>query len=45
MVQLDGHDMVAPSGEGGERAMRIALSTQPDSHKSATSMHMGPQPL
>ena len=29
----DGHDMVAPSGEGGERAMRIALSTQPDSHK------------
>jgi len=29
----DGHDMVAPSGEGGERAMRIALSTHPDSHK------------
>ncbi len=29
----DGHDMVAPSGEGGERAMRIALSTQKDSHK------------
>ncbi|MFK7868754.1 MAG: beta-ketoacyl-ACP synthase I [Roseobacter sp.] len=23
----DGHDMVAPSGEGGERAMRVALST------------------
>ena len=23
----DGHDMVAPSGEGGERAMRIAIST------------------
>ncbi|QFS81672.1 3-oxoacyl-[acyl-carrier-protein] synthase 1 [Roseivivax sp. THAF40] len=23
----DGHDMVAPSGEGGERAMRIALET------------------
>jgi len=23
----DGHDMVAPSGEGGERAMRLALST------------------
>ncbi|MDP5347631.1 MAG: beta-ketoacyl-ACP synthase I, partial [Paracoccaceae bacterium] len=22
----DGHDMVAPSGEGGERAMRLALS-------------------
>ncbi|MEM7089891.1 MAG: beta-ketoacyl-ACP synthase I [Pseudomonadota bacterium] len=26
----DGHDMVAPSGEGGERAMRLALSTLPD---------------
>jgi len=25
----DGHDMVAPSGEGGERAMRIALETLP----------------
>ncbi len=25
----DGHDMVAPSGEGGERAMRIALKTLP----------------
>jgi 3-oxoacyl-[acyl-carrier-protein] synthase-1 len=25
----DGHDMVAPSGEGGERAMRVALSTLP----------------
>jgi 3-oxoacyl-[acyl-carrier-protein] synthase-1 len=23
----DGHDMVAPSGEGGERAMRVAMST------------------
>ncbi|MAQ83120.1 MAG: beta-ketoacyl-[acyl-carrier-protein] synthase I [Maritimibacter sp.] len=23
----DGHDMVAPSGEGGERAMRLALKT------------------
>ena len=29
----DGHDMVAPSGEGGERAMRIALSTQQDGNK------------
>ena len=29
----DGHDMVAPSGEGGERAMRIALSTQQAAHK------------
>ncbi|THH37132.1 beta-ketoacyl-ACP synthase I [Aliishimia ponticola] len=26
----DGHDMVAPSGEGGERAMRLALSTMPE---------------
>ncbi|MBL9056075.1 MAG: beta-ketoacyl-ACP synthase I [Rhodobacteraceae bacterium] len=25
----DGQDMVAPSGEGGERAMRLALSTLP----------------
>ena len=26
----DGHDMVAPSGEGGERAMRLALETLPN---------------
>ncbi|KMK68908.1 beta-ketoacyl-ACP synthase I [Puniceibacterium sp. IMCC21224] len=26
----DGHDMVAPSGEGGERAMRLALQTLHD---------------
>lgn len=26
----DGADMVAPSGEGGERAMRIALDTMPE---------------
>ncbi|GGA15567.1 beta-ketoacyl-ACP synthase I [Neptunicoccus cionae] len=26
----DGHDMVAPSGEGGERAMRLAVSTLPE---------------
>jgi len=26
----DGDDMVAPSGEGGERAMRLALSTLPE---------------
>ena len=26
----DGHDMVAPSGEGGERAMRAALETLPE---------------
>ncbi|MFW8633706.1 beta-ketoacyl-ACP synthase I [Cribrihabitans pelagius] len=29
----DGHDMVAPSGEGGERAMRLALQTVPESRK------------
>lgn len=29
----DGHDMVAPSGEGGERAMRLALSTLPEERK------------
>ncbi|ETW13737.1 3-oxoacyl-ACP synthase [Roseivivax marinus] len=29
----DGHDMVAPSGEGGERAMRIALQTLPEGRK------------
>ena len=29
----DGHDMVAPSGEGGERAMRGALRTLPEGRK------------
>ncbi|MGR3370454.1 MAG: beta-ketoacyl-ACP synthase I [Sagittula sp.] len=29
----DGADMVAPSGEGGERAMRVALSTLPEGRK------------
>ncbi len=29
----DGHDMVAPSGEGGERAMRVALETLPTGRK------------
>ena len=29
----DGHDMVAPSGEGGERAMRLALQTLPQDRK------------
>ncbi|WP_170326987.1 beta-ketoacyl-ACP synthase I [Ruegeria arenilitoris] len=29
----DGHDMVAPSGEGGERAMRLALATMPEGRK------------
>jgi len=29
----DGHDMVAPSGEGGERSMRLALGTLPEGRK------------
>ena len=29
----DGHDMVAPSGEGGERAMRLALQSLPEGSK------------
>jgi 3-oxoacyl-[acyl-carrier-protein] synthase-1 len=29
----DGHDMVAPSGEGGERAMRLALATLSEGRK------------
>jgi 3-oxoacyl-[acyl-carrier-protein] synthase-1 len=29
----DGHDMVAPSGEGGERAMRLAMATLPEGRK------------
>ncbi|AZY94556.1 beta-ketoacyl-ACP synthase I [Paracoccus sp. Arc7-R13] len=29
----DGYDMVAPSGEGGERAMRVAMSTLPEDRK------------
>ncbi len=29
----DGHDMVAPSGEGGERAMRLALSQLPEGRR------------
>ena len=29
----DGADMVAPSGEGGERAMRLALETLPEGRK------------
>ncbi len=29
----DGHDMVAPSGEGGERSMRQALATLPEGRK------------
>ena len=29
----DGHDMVAPSGEGGERSMRLALATLPQGRR------------
>ncbi|MCI2395327.1 beta-ketoacyl-ACP synthase I [Aliiroseovarius sediminis] len=29
----DGHDMVAPSGEGGERAMQLAMQMLPDDRK------------
>ncbi|MEM7074089.1 MAG: beta-ketoacyl-ACP synthase I [Pseudomonadota bacterium] len=29
----DGHDMVAPSGEGGERAMRLALDQLPEGRR------------
>ena len=29
----DGHDMVAPSGEGGARAMRLALGSLPESRR------------
>jgi len=36
----DGHDMVAPSGEGGERAMRLALQTLPNvRHVSYINAH------
>ena len=29
----DGYDMVAPSGEGGERSMRLAISTLPEGRR------------
>ncbi|MBK5947385.1 beta-ketoacyl-[acyl-carrier-protein] synthase I [Rhodobacter veldkampii DSM 11550] len=29
----DGYDMVAPSGEGGERSMRVAMATLPEDRK------------
>ncbi len=35
----DGHDMVAPSGEGGERAMRLALETVKDRKISYINAH------
>ena len=35
----DGHDMVAPSGEGGERSMNLALSTLKDRTVSYINAH------
>ena len=35
----DGHDMVAPSGEGGERSMRLAMSTIKDRKISYINAH------
>ncbi|MEL6600813.1 MAG: beta-ketoacyl synthase N-terminal-like domain-containing protein, partial [Pseudomonadota bacterium] len=35
----DGHDMVAPSGEGGERSMRLAMSTLGDRKVSYINAH------
>ena len=35
----DGHDMVAPSGEGGERSMRLAISTIKDRKISYINAH------
>lgn len=45
----DGHDMVAPSGEGGERCMRMALATVNDKidyinpHATSTPVGDGPE--
>jgi 3-oxoacyl-[acyl-carrier-protein] synthase-1 len=45
----DGHDMVAPSGEGGERCMRMALSTVKERvdyinpHATSTPVGDGPE--
>jgi 3-oxoacyl-[acyl-carrier-protein] synthase-1 len=35
----DGHDMVAPSGEGGERSMKLALSTIGERNVSYINAH------
>ncbi len=35
----DGHDMVAPSGEGGERSMKLAISTIKDRKVSYINAH------
>lgn len=35
----DGHDMVAPSGEGGERSMRLAISTLGERKVSYINAH------
>jgi 3-oxoacyl-[acyl-carrier-protein] synthase-1 len=45
----DGHDMVAPSGEGGERCMRMALATVKEKvdyinpHATSTPVGDGPE--
>ena len=39
----DGYDMVAPSGEGGERSMRLAISTLTGG-RSTTSTRTAPRP-
>jgi 3-oxoacyl-[acyl-carrier-protein] synthase I len=40
----DGHDMVAPSGEGGERSMRWRCRPCPRTARSATSTPTAPAP-
>ena len=40
----DGYDMVAPSGEGGERSMKLALSTLPQAARLITSTPTAPRP-
>ena len=35
----DGHDMVAPSGEGGERSMRLAMGTIGERHVNYINAH------
>ena len=41
----DGHDMVAPSGEGGERSMKLALSSIEDRKVSYINAHGTSTPL
>ena len=40
----DGYDMVAPSGEGAERCMRMALSRASQRRRSTTSTRTRPRP-